>query len=383
MRRALLAGSFVVLITALWVLWAHRFEREPGLPVWTLADLREELPAAAGVEWLGTPDQPALRLRVDARNPRVAVRLAFPGLREVECLHLRFRMSARGLIPGKENWETGRFMIEWHPPDGSHAAELDTVGGIKLDVQNDPVALVAVPRQGPAIPTLRLEHLGRAGEWVLSDLEITAVRERVLWKSGRWVLASAWLMWTMAMLRSWPGVSRWRAFCAALICLLMTVHFVIPGPWKVQHAIGGDFQLGASTKIPVLSKAPPSVTSESAAAIFSGAVAATGKIPVQGGFVIRTRYAIKQARPLLHLFLLFGPTLVLAGLVGRKHALALAITLALLIESAQFAFGYGFGWDDVLDLFIDGLGIALGIWVHRRVMTKARRNVSAVSMEGH
>ncbi len=370
MRRALLAGSFLALVVALGWLWAHRFERDSSLPVWRLADLRGDVPAVAGVEWLGTPEKPSLRLRVDAKDQRVAVRVAIPGVSAVDSLHLRLWMSAHGLVPGQKEWETGRFMIEWHPPAGGSDAELDPVAGIQFDQRVNPVALVARPERGPAIPALRLEHLGIAGEFEVSDLEIIAVHEGPLWKTGRWVLALGWLLWIAALLRSWPDVSRWRALGAAMICLLMGIQFVIPGPWKAQRAIGGDFQLGDAVEVSHPAEAPPSVTTQSAVAITSGAIPPSGKIPPRGGLALRVKHAIKQARPLLHVLLLFGPTLVLAGLLGRSHALMLAIALALLIESAQLAFGYGFGWDDVWDLLTDGIGIALALWIYRRVVTK-------------
>jgi glycopeptide antibiotics resistance protein len=65
--------------------------------------------------------------------------------------------------------------------------------------------------------------------------------------------------------------------------------------------------------------------------------------------------------------LLFGPTLVLAWLVGCKSAKSLALGLAVSIEAAQTAFGYGFDWVDVFDLFCDGLGIALAIWLYQKI----------------
>lgn len=367
MRRALLAGTFVALVAALALLWAHRFERTPGQPVWHLADLRREMPAVAGVEWRGAPDHPALRLRVDPRNPQVAVRLALPGAGAVEMLHLRFRMSARGLTPGAQDWETGRFMIEWHPPDGSPEVEQDPVGGIKLDQQGDPVAFVARPQNGPAVPSLRLEHLGRAGEFELADLEIIAVHERALWQTGRWFLAIGWFAWIAACIRSWPGISRWRALCAALVWLLMGIHFVIPGPWKIQRPIGGDFRLGEPAHAPPAAKAPPSVAGQTPVVIASGAIASIGKIPERGSLALRVKHAIKQARPLLHVFLLFAPALAFVWLLGRKRALFLAVPLALAIELAQTAFGYGFGWDDVFDLVTDAIGIALAIRVFERM----------------
>jgi glycopeptide antibiotics resistance protein len=100
----------------------------------------------------------------------------------------------------------------------------------------------------------------------------------------------------------------------------------------------------------------------------SGSLPALGKIPVQGSLALRIKYFITQARPLLHVLLLFAPSLALAWLVGRRPALFIASTLALAIELAQVAFGYGFDGMDALDLACDASGIALAIWVHKKML---------------
>jgi hypothetical protein len=109
--------------------------------------------------------------------------------------------------------------------------------------------------------------------------------------------------------------------------------------------------------------------------ITSGSVPALGKIPVQGGLALRIKYFLAQARPLLHVLLLFAPSLAIACLVGRRPAFFIGVTLALAIELAQVAFGYGFDWVDVVDLANDAIGIALAIWVCKK-MLKAERGVS-------
>jgi len=363
----LLAGSFIALLAALAVLWAHRYERAPGLPVWRLADLRQGTPEVAGVEWAGSADEPLLRLVRTAGKPPVALRLALPGAPAVEMLQLRYHLAARGLTLGKEEWASGRMMIEWFPPDGSADVEKDPVGGAKLDDRHGPVTLVAAPAQGPAVPALRLEHLGRAGEFEISALEITAVKERQLWKTGRWVLALGWLAWTFACIRAWPGVSRWRALAAAAVWVLMGIHFAIPGPWKIQRPLGTHFRLGETAQARPSGQAPLLVEPHAPVQIASGAIPASGDVRVQGGMALRARYLLRHLRILLHVALLAAPTLAFAILLGRRNAIRLAIPLALAIEAAQVALGYGFDWVDVIDLLTDAAGIALGLWLAARL----------------
>jgi hypothetical protein len=368
MRRVFLAGSFVGLLAALGVMWNHRYERVPGLPDWNLAMLRQDLPAVPGVEWAGTPDDPILRLRVDERNPRVALRLAVPGAPAVDSLLLKFHLTARGLKPGRERWETGRFMIEWHPPEGGTAVEKDPVAGIKLDQDSGRVSLVAVPVRGPAVPAIVLEHLGTAGEFELSGVQIIPVRERALWKNGRWFLGLASFAWLATCIRSWRGVKTWRAWAAAAVCLLMMIKFVIPGPWKVQRSlIVPDFHLTESVQSPPSDEAPPLVKAMASPAISSGAIQPSGDVRVQGGIALRVKHLLKHLRLLLHVALLAAPTFALAILLGRRNAVRLAIPLALAIECAQTAFGYGFDWVDIVDLVFDGIGIWLALRLHRRL----------------
>jgi hypothetical protein len=366
MRRVFLAGSFVALVAALALMWNHRYERVPGLPDWDLAILRQGVPGVPGVEWLGPPDQPVLRLSVDGRNPRVAVRLAIPDAPAVESLFLKFQLAARGLTPGGKRWETGRFMIEWHPPDGRAAVEKEPVAGIKHDLDSGRLSFVAVPVSGPAVPAIVLEHLGAAGQFDVSGLQITPVRERAMWKTGRWFLLFAAFAWVVACIRSWQRLPAWRVFSAAAICLLMIIEFVIPGPWKLQRPLViRDFQIRETTQT---DPAPPLVRAVMTPAISSGAIQPSGDVRAQGGLALRVRDVLKHLRILLHVALLAAPTLAFAMLLGRRNAIRLAIPLALSIEAAQVAFGYGFDWVDLVDLAFDGIGIWLALRIHRRLV---------------
>ena len=300
MRRVTLVASFIALMAALVLLWNYRFEPLPGLPVWRLADLRAGVPEVPGVSWHGTSEHPRLRLKVDSQLPSVALRLGIHGAPALHMLQLRYRMVAKGLTPGKERWHNGRMMVEWHAPDGSGRPEMDPVGGIELDWDSGPVVLVAVPADGPAIPALRLEHLGMSGEWELAALEITAVRERLSWRLGSWALALCWLAWFFACLRSWQGIIRLRALVAASIWLLMGIHFAVPGPWKIIRPLAGDFRLGQTADTPAIVSPAPIDSHQSLPVIRSKETAAQGEIVPRGNLALRIKILIAWARPLLH-----------------------------------------------------------------------------------
>lgn len=372
MRRVIFAASFVTLLAALALLWTYRYEHQPGSPVWLLADLRQDMHELSGLAWSGTQESPTLHLKRAVGSPPLALRLAIPDAPAVEALHLRFRLKAHGLTQGAEKWETGRLMIEWHQTDGQGSFEKDPVASIKNNEAGGLMTIVAVPAKGPAVPAIRLEHLGLSGDFEMSELEIIAVQERELWKLGRWLLALAWLAWLTACIMSWPGVRIWQAFAAAVICLVMLIQFVIPGPWKIQHPLmEQDFRLGEKIMdVPPNAQAPPLVEAPLKPPLFSGMIAPSGNVLVQGGLALKLRILLKPLRPLMHVVLLAVPTFAFALLVGRRRAVLLAVPLALAVECAQAAFGYGFDWGDTADLFFDGLGIWLALWLHRRLFSR-------------
>jgi hypothetical protein len=92
-------------------------------------------------------------------------------------------------------------------------------------------------------------------------------------------------------------------------------------------------------------------------------VTPAGEIGVQGSLVLRVKAALIWARPLLHIGLLMVPTLGFALLAGRRVAILLSASIAVLIESMQVLFGFGFDWMDCLDLLYDAVGIGLGCWL--------------------
>lgn len=364
MRRYILPGTFFTLVAALYLLWQHRFERSPEFSTVHLSDLRANFRPAPGVEWQGSESQPELRLRVDPVHPRsVVTRLEMPGMQAMDLLHLRLQLAATHLIPGKRDWDDGRCIIEWHAPTGAREWENNPIASARFNHLGDVVEWVTSPDHPPAIPALRVENLGIAGDFVISRFEATVIRETLVWKIGRWVVMAAWLAWALA----WIGyrATLIRSIIAATVWLVMGLCFVVPGPWKLIHSFGSSFAIG--TEVISLQKSPagPPLVLLDPRSDSSTPLESVGEIPDQGDFTLRLKRYATHARPFLHIILLWGPTLLIACLVGGKPARSLAVILALAIEAAQLAFGYGFDWVDAFDLVCDAIGIVLALRTHQ------------------
>lgn len=368
MRRLILSVFLLVLVCATCWLWAYRFERVDGLPSWTLADIRSAAPEIPGLDWEETNQGGHLKVAVDDSNPRIGAKLAIPGVVPADFLHLRFQMDAKGLQAGEEPWADGRFMVDWQSIANPSISETDPIGTIRDEIQGDFQDIVVGSAHPPALPSLRVEHLGRSGEFRISDLRIEVIRERWIWKIGKGLLLGAWWAWAFWFVRSWPETGFVRSALAAAVWILVGTQFVIPGPWKIQRPIYPNFQLGAGNPSPRVPGPASAGTSETKAIPKSGPLETLGEIPIQGSPALRLKLTIQRARPLLHLLMLFAPALAIALLVGIRPALWLSMMSAMAIELGQVAFGYGFGWDDVGDLVCDLLGILLAIWVSKKAL---------------
>ncbi len=359
MRRCLLTIAFFALSGALWLLWQTRYERVPGFPVLTLEDLRESAPPLPGIEWRGAGRETVMRISLPAGQRKVAAgfSLPFPGI--VECLHVKFRMTAEGLARGNEEWEDGRFLIEWRSPDGTKCRKIDTVGSVRGQDVLDLRGAVVGASNGCGMPALRVEHLGHAGLCELSGMELSVVRERASWSIGCGLIIAAWAGWLYLLIRSWPGIPGWRAIAASVISLVVAMQIVVPGPWGDHRPLGSEFMLGPADHTLPLAK-----TTSFPAAAAAGALAPAGKVPDQGSFILHVKFALVAIRPLLHMLLLMGPALLMFCLVGRRPGLVLMVMLALGVEFAQYLFGYGFDGTDVWDLTNDAIGIGAAVAAH-------------------
>jgi hypothetical protein len=368
MRRLTLLGWFLVLNAALFWLWQYRFERSKRFATCELADLRvaSQLPQGGG--WEGPESKPRLRLQAPLGHSGVATRLMLPISQPVDFLHIHFRASAKKLKPGPEFWEDGRCLIEWHSPGGHLKWENDSFCSARYDQTSELTEVVMRPERAPAIPVLRIENLGVSGDFELAMFEATVLQERLVWKIGRWFLLIGWLGWVIAWIGPNRKISILRSFCAAMICVLMAIYFVIPGPWNDVRSLVGPFQLGPKIMAIPVSEEPlgkMEIASLNSSLWSSGAVPSVGRIPIRGDFSLRLKLYAQKARPLLHVLLLFIPTFMIACLVGGKPATSLAIILSLAIEVAQLAFDFGFDWLDVFDLLSDAIGILLALWAYR------------------
>ncbi len=371
MRRVLLWVTFPFLIAGLIVLWCHRFERMPMAPDLRLADLRSVVPVLPpGAEWGGSAQDPVLRLVVSQEHPRVRVRMELPGVPPVEACLIRFRMKGKNLTVGEQSWDDGRVLIQWVSADGKTKLETDPVGSLRGDTDSGDTELVVRPANGRSIPVLWIEHLGRDGEFEISRLEMIPMRGRAVWRFGQWGLVAAWIFWIWMFLPMGGNRSRWMSALAAVIWVVAAVFLAVPGPWKTLHQLVMPFKIGPPVALMVGDEHPgidmKSVKPTPALQLPEPDAEVFGEIPIQDGWVIKVKHYLSMLRPLLHVVLLFVPTLVFASLVNRRSAILLASGLAVAIETAQTAFGYGFGWDDVADLSTDAIGIALALWVWGR-----------------
>ena len=180
MRRAflpILPLALLLLVAGTWLAWQHRFEIDPAHPHLTLRDLGRDLALESGVSWeTDASGAPELVLDVGTASRPVVQVLSLPLSKPVRFLMFDFAVQAQGLKAGEKTWSDGRLMIEWHSADGSMEPQyLVSARG------NDPAGtpcVVVRPAHGPAVPVLRVEHLGSSGSFHLRHCRIFWARCR-------------------------------------------------------------------------------------------------------------------------------------------------------------------------------------------------------------
>lgn len=377
MRRLWFWISLGLLLICLLLLRRYRFEPLAGTTAVTLSELHRETPLLPpGSQW--NLSQGRAGLRLDARPGKVALRMELPRRMAVEALHIRFRTAAEDLLLGEQEWEDGRLSVEWRSEDQDQAQEVDPVSSLRGDQRNE-ASLVIRPAEGPSVPVLRIENLGRSGAFEIIELEMTPVRERLAWRVGRWLVLGAWVFWLYAVLSQTLRTSFWRKALALAVWIGMGIGFAFPGPWKTLHPLVIPFELGNHSeggpeleKSPELDaspelSAPSAETSGPLPAASKAAAVSMGKIPLTESWVLKVKRMFAAGRPLLHALLLFAPTLLFALLLGARPAWFLGGSLALAIEAAQAALGFGFDLLDVGDLACDAAGVAAAVWLCSRI----------------
>ncbi|MCW1923555.1 hypothetical protein OKA05_13405 [Luteolibacter arcticus] len=372
MRRAflpILPLALLLLLAGTWWAWQHRFEIDPAHPHLTLHDLERSLALEPGAAWEAAPGgETGLVLHSGTTSHPAVQLLPLPLSGPVQFLMFDFAVQARGLTPGPMPWSDGRLMIEWHAP--GKPMDPQYLAAARSDQSSGSACLVVRCHHGPAVPVLRVEHLGTSGSFHVPYCRIDTVRESAWWTVGRWFLLGGWFTWT-AVLAGWGRTSGpGRPLLAAGVWLFCASQWAVPGPWQSLRPLGPFFAVSepagrASFTAPA---APPQKSPASQAGPASAAPAeALGELPFGGSLLLEIKDRIKQARPLFHLLLFFGPALVFALLIGRRKSVLFAALLAGVIEGSQYLFGYGFDSSDWFDLSFDSLGVVLALFVHARV----------------
>lgn len=383
MRSLLLVISLPLLIGATWLGWQHRFQVDPAHPTVDLADLVAATPLAAGVSWeTSESGEPRLALKSGTPTHPVVQRLPLPGLPPSEFLLFDFKAQAHKLAPGPMPWEDGRMMIEWHPE--GRAMKPEYLASVREYHAIEVSCLIATSDVGPALPALRLEHLGISGSFVLERCRVTVVRETGWWRHGRWLLLAGWFAWAAGVAASGPTSGLGRPLLAAAVWLVCATQWAVPGPWEALRPMAPTFAgtpapAPPSPIVPAAQVAlPPTIaptpaTEPPAPSAEPAAAQSLGELEFGGSLLLKIKDKIKQARPIFHVLLFFFPAFLFALLVGRWRSVVLTAALAVGIEGAQYLFGYGFDRTDVLDLVLDAAGIGLALVAHHRVTAWLRK----------
>ncbi len=359
MLRAVKLAGLLALFTALVVCmvaaWSHRFMPADGAVRLGLNALTLAGDRPAGLSW----DGDALRM-TGRPERRDSAQFLIPGMEGVEFLLVRHHAVADGIVVGWDKWDDGRLFIEWLVDDEVvgisriHSARGSSDRGVNTMV-------IAAPRRD-AVPVLVFENLGHAGTYELRHFELVAARERRIWALGKWAFGAGILVLLVGLIADKKKPARWRGWVAAAMWLWVATNYAFPGPWDaalpfvVPFAFGEveDFQAG-SAKLELPDAVP-----------VHGGIPQMEQLPPPGDIGLRLKLWLPWLRPLLHFVLLFAPVLAMAWFVGTKRAFWLGWSLSLMIEAAQVLYGFGFGWDDVWDLIVNGIAISVAVWMHRR-----------------
>ena len=336
------------------------------------------------MEWRNAPDG-RLELTTGSEVNRIVHVFPLRDLPASTLLHITARVGSKDLEIGPQPWDDGRMFLEWTDADGR--LRRDPIISSRGTRNIGPIESVIPSRIGPATAAIRLEHLGRSGTFFITQLEIKSVLQRPWWTPAAWVLFVLWGGVGFMFCRAISVANPARLWIAAIIWVGMLAAFVMPGPWPSFRPFLGTFHLGKSPPLETGHAIPRKEANPGAESPAQAGIAGSpskdqsaptnvvpggihepdhpdaGKVAHQGSWILKVKVAFASIRPLLHSALLLFPTLLLSLLVGPKAGAWLAGSLAILIESMQFLFGYGFDPEDVGDLGADAAGIALGAWL--------------------
>lgn len=372
MRTLALIACLVSLFFALIHSWNHQFEPMPDGHVVRLSDL--ELLPLHSAHIKRESNSLILSALGETRHATFELPLG------ITSSHLFVRVSAqaRQLIAGDEIWQDGRTFIEWLTPENQRATA-SPIHSAQGDSSLTSCFAIKVP-PGDLRPVLRLENLGKKGDYLLKEIELTPARQTRSWKLGSPLImaAFAFLIASLLAANQIPSLPR-RLFAASITCII-GYFFIIPGPWPQTKGLGQDLawhhQQAKPTDTVSVSKLHPPIATQATIEsrptdqkIIDPQTNYT-KLPESDNLALQAKKILAKVRSLLHFALLFAPVWIVSYAVGAQRGFLLGITIALGIETAQWLFGYGFQADDVKDLLADFCGISMAVYCHTRLSRK-------------
>lgn len=352
--------------------WNHQFEPMPDGHVVRLNDLQLLPQHSAHIK--RESNSLILSARGETRHATFDLPL------ETTSSHLFVRVSAQAkqLIAGNEIWQDGRTFIEWLTPENQRAT-VSPIHSAQGDTDLATCFAIKIP-PGDLRPVLRLENLGKQGDYILKEIELTPARITGSWKLGSPLIMAAFVFLIASLLAAnqIPSLPR-RLFAASITCIV-GYFFIIPGPWPQTKGLGQDLALNHKQAKPTetvsgnkiyLPIAPQTIIESKLGdlKIVSHQQNYT-KLRGSGNLALQAKRIFAKVRALLHFALLFAPVWIVSYAVGSKRGFLLGIAMALGIETAQWLFGYGFQVDDVKDLLADLCGISMAVYCHTRLSRK-------------
>ena len=372
MRTLALIACLLSLFFAMIHAWNHQFEPMPDGHVVRLNDLQLLPQHSAHIK--RESNSLILSARGETRHATFDLPL------ETTSSHLFVRVSAQAkqLIAGDEIWQDGRTFIEWLTPENQRGT-VSPIHSAQGDSGLTSCFAIKIP-PGNLRPVLRLENLGKQGDYILKEIELTPARITGSWKLGSPLIMAAFVFLIASLLAANQIPSLPRRFFAASITCIVGYFFIIPGPWPQTKGLGQDLAWHHQQAKPVETDSgiklhppiAPQATIESKPADQKIPDTQTNytKLPESDNLALQAKRILAKVRSLLHFALLFAPVWIVSYAVGSKRGFLLGIAMALGMEMAQWLFGYGFQADDVKDLLADLCGISMAVYCHTHLSRK-------------
>lgn len=323
--------AFLTLVAVTACLWNSQFATCPGISL-TLPEPSPAVPApGAGHSHTLSAD--------------------LPGKLDDSRLHLNFSLAAIALDPGEADWQAGRLHLEWLTEKGE-VIRRDHLGTCRHNELLGPVSIVMKPPLHAHQVRIDIDNWGKSGHCQLLAFHAQSVKQQGIARAALAALIVGWVIWASLVLGEW----RPNHLMAGLIWVIVAWNTILPGPWTNQLPLFTDFNGIQSSHY--VDRLPTS--------LFQAASPRPPKVEIPNP-LLRWKQKLKALRPLLHGILLFFPTLFLLLFVSKPKAATLMGLIATLIETSQWAFGFGFDHQDILDLTTDAIGIVSAIGFSRVV----------------